>query len=56
MSEGNTPEWGGIDLLNGSAFAVEFAPISVTTWYAVVQNQTIVSTTVRLYALCLSFS
>jgi hypothetical protein len=47
---------GGIDLLNGAAVATEFAPISSTTWYGVVQNQTIVSTTVKLSALCLSFS
>jgi hypothetical protein len=47
---------GGIDLLNGVAVATKFAPISATTWQAQVQNQTIVSTTVKLYALCLSFS
>jgi hypothetical protein len=47
---------GGIDLLNGSAVATEFTPSSAITWYAVVHNQTIVSTTVKLYALCLSFS
>jgi hypothetical protein len=39
-----------------SAVATEFAPISATTWRAQVQNQTIVSTTVKLYALCLSFT
>jgi len=47
---------GGIDLLNGIAVATEFAPSSATTWQAQVRNQTIVSTTVKLYALCLSFS
>ncbi len=47
---------GGIDLLNGVAVADHFAPSSSTTWLAQVQNQTIVSTTVKLYALCLSFS
>jgi hypothetical protein len=47
---------GGIDLLNGSAVAFSFAPTSATTWQALVQNQTVVSTTVKLYALCLSFS
>ena len=47
---------GGIDLLNGSAVAFSFAPVSATTWQALVQNTTIVSTTVKLYALCLSFS
>jgi hypothetical protein len=54
--QGTLLSGGGIDLLNGSALAFEFAPISATTWYAQVQNQTIVGTTVRLYALCLSFS
>jgi hypothetical protein len=47
---------GGIDLLNGSAIAFSFAPVSATTWQALVHNTTIVSTTVKLYALCLSFS
>jgi hypothetical protein len=47
---------GGIELLNGSAIAPEFAPISATTWQAQVKNQTIVSTTVKLSALCLSFT
>jgi hypothetical protein len=47
---------GGIDLLNGSAVATAFGPSSPTTWQAQVKNQTIVSTTVKLYALCLSFT
>jgi hypothetical protein len=47
---------GGIDLLNGVAVATHFAPNSATAWLTEVQNQTIVSTTVKLYALCLSFS
>jgi hypothetical protein len=47
---------GGIDLLNGVAVAYGFGPSSATTWQAQVQNQTIVSTTGKLYALCLSFS
>jgi hypothetical protein len=47
---------GGIDLLNGVAVATHFAPNSATTWLTQVQNHTIVSTTVNLYALCLSFS
>jgi hypothetical protein len=47
---------GGIDLLNGVAVAYGFEPSSATTWQAQVQNQTFVGTTVKLYALCLSFS
>jgi hypothetical protein len=47
---------GGIDLLNGVAVATHFAPNSPMTWLAQVQNHTVVSTTVKLSALCLSFS
>jgi len=47
---------GGINLLNGSAVVTAFAPISATTWQAQIQNQTIVGTTVKLSALCLTFS
>jgi hypothetical protein len=47
---------GGIDLLNGVAVATHFAPNSATTWLAEVQNQTFVGMTVKLYALCLSFT
>jgi hypothetical protein len=47
---------GGMNLLNGSALATEFAPSSATTWRAQALNQSIVPTTLRLSALCLSFS
>jgi hypothetical protein len=47
---------GGVNLLNGSAQVTAFLPISAITWRAQVQNQTIVGTTVKLSAQCLSFS
>jgi hypothetical protein len=54
--QGTLLSGGGVDLLNGSAVAFGLSPSSATTWQAQVQNQTIVGTTVKLYALCLSFS
>jgi hypothetical protein len=54
--KGTVLSGGGINLLNGSAQVTAFAPSSATTWRAQVQNQTIVGTTVKLSALCLSFS